>query len=247
MTLAVIPSYARTEEDLDTLRTCLRTMRKTDDCDAVVVDDGGPLEGALEVAAEFGAESVRTENGGFSRAVNVGLQMALDCGDDAVLVNSDIVFAEAGWLRSMQANPADVVGAQLIYPHGVVQHAGIYFCPLQRAWAERFKYAPRDLPAVHLPRTCPVTGALQLIRISAMDGIGLYDDGFRMGWEDVDYCIRTFDAGMTCAYEPTAVAYHHESLTRGRPTDRIVEWTNASWMRLQRKHKGRDFTGWDHG
>lgn len=242
MTLAVVPSYARTEDDLDTLRTCLRTMQRTAECDVLVVDDGGPLEGALEVAAEFGAESVRTENGGFSRAVNVGLQMALDCGDDAVLVNSDIVFSNAGWLVAMESNTAEVVGALLLYPHGVTQHAGCYFCPLQRAWAERFKYAPPDLPALQIPEVCVVTGALQLVRHTTLQHIGLYDEDFRLGWEDVDYCIRTFDAGMTCAYEPGAVAYHHESLSRGRATDQIVEWTNASWMRLQKKYKGRTFS-----
>jgi GT2 family glycosyltransferase len=247
VTLAVVPSYARTEEDLDTLRTCLRTMRRTEDCDVVVVDDGGPMEGALDVADEFDAAGIRTENGGFSRAVNVGLQMALDSGRDAVLVNSDIELYHKGWLEAMEGNPAEVVGALLLYPHGVVQHAGIYFCPLQRAWAERFKYAPQDLPAVHLPRTCPVTGALQLIRHKALERIGLYPTEYRLGWEDVSYCIRTFDAGMTCAYEPTAVAYHHESLTRGRPTKKIVDWTNASWNTLQKEFKGRNFTGWHHG
>jgi GT2 family glycosyltransferase len=247
VTLAVIPSYARTEEDLNTLLTCLRTMRKTAKCDVLVVDDGGPLEGALGVAAEFGAEAVRTENGGFSRAVNVGLQAALGSGRDAVLVNSDIVFHQEGWLGAMESNPAEVVGAQLIYPHGVVQHAGIYFCPLQMAWAERFKYAPPDLPAVHKPRTCPVTGALQLVRIRALEEVGLYDTGFRLGWEDVSYCVSVFDAGMTCSYEPTAVAYHAESLTRGRPTDKIVKWTNDSWSYFHKKHKGVDFRCYTHG
>jgi len=62
----------------------------------------------------------------------------------------------------------------------------------------------------------------------------------------VDYCIRAFDAGMTCAYEPGAEAYHHESLSRGRPTKRIVEWTNASWVRLQEKYRGRTFEEFPH-
>jgi GT2 family glycosyltransferase len=247
VTLAVVPSYARTEEDLDTLRTCLRSMRRTAECDVLVVDDGGPLEGAAEVAAEFGCGATRTENRGFARAVNVGLRVALDAGNDAVLVNSDIVFHQDGWLGAMLTNPAEVVGALLIYPHGVVQHAGIYHCPFQRAWAERFKYAPPDLPAVGEPRVCPVTGALQLVRLDAMRTIGLYDEDFRMGWEDVDYCIRAFDAGLTCAYEPTAAAYHHESLTRGRASKRIAAWTNESWKLLVSKYGKRSFPEFDHG
>lgn len=246
--LAVIPSYARTEEDLDMLRTCLRTLRRTAKCDALVVDDGGPLEGACAIAKEHGADSVRTENRGFSRAVNVGLVRAHAAGEDAVLVNSDIQFHRKGWLEAMDAVDAGIVGALLLYPHGVVQHAGIGYSPLMRAWSERLKYAPADLPAVHEPRDCPVTGALQLVRASTIDAIGFYDESFRLGWEDVDFCLRAWKVGIRCAYAPDAVAYHHESFSRGRRTERITRWTNESWERLQEKHKGTDFSGFPlHG
>jgi GT2 family glycosyltransferase len=245
--LAVIPTYLRSQADVDMLGECFTSLRRTSDCDVFIVDDGGPLEGAVEYAHEHGAEVVRTKNHGFSHAVNRGLVRAYEEGRDAVLVNSDVVFRKQGWLNAMTAVDAAVVGALLIYPSRVVQHAGIYYCPLQRAWAERFKYAPRDLPAVHEPYTCPVTGALQLVRHEAMDRIEFYDEDFRLGWEDVDYCVRAFKAGLRCAYEPKAVAYHHESFTRGRQTPQLAEWTNESWMHFQEKWKDEDFRRFHHG
>lgn len=239
--LAVIPSYARTGKDLETLSECLSSLRATADCAVLVVDDGGPLEGAVHLAHTYGGGAVRTENRGFSRATNVGLVQAYEEDRDAVLVNSDIVFKRHGWLEHMQANGGDIVGALLLYPHRVVQHAGIGWSPLMRAWSERLKFAPRDLPAVHEPKDCPVTGALQFICHTTMEAIDFYDEDFRMGWEDCDYCVRADIAGLRVAYEPKAVAYHHESLTRGRRTEKITQWTNESWSHFQAKWKDQDF------
>ena len=46
-----------------------------------------------------------------------------------------------------------------------------------------------------------------------------------MGYEDVDYCLRVFDAGLECVYEPAAWALHHESALRGR-----LDAKNAAWL-----------------
>jgi GT2 family glycosyltransferase len=68
-----------------------------------------------------------------------------------------------------------------------------------------------------------------------------------MGWEDVDYCIRTFRAGRYCIYEPAAVAVHHESAIRGADVDeRMRVWSTASRARLDEKYTDRDFAFFAH-
>ena len=41
-----------------------------------------------------------------------------------------------------------------------------------------------------------MTAALQLIRWETLDQVGLYDEGYRLCFEDVDYCLRVFEAGL---------------------------------------------------
>ena len=41
-----------------------------------------------------------------------------------------------------------------------------------------------------------------------------------MGYEDVDYCLRVFDAGLTASTSPPRGALHHESAIRGRADQR---------------------------
>lgn len=245
-TLAVVPVYLREAEELDVVLRCLVSLwTSTDSADtvAMIVDDGSPateLVDQLEVAVgELGYMLHRQpENGGFSRAVNVGLQRALDAEADAVLVNADIEFFQHGWLDHMRARldtqkqPAAVVGARLLYPTGLIQHGGIYFSLLKRDWFHRFHFGPGDLDQAQVPFRCPVTAALQFIRWETLDQVGLYDEGYRMCFEDVDYCLRVFEAGLECIYEPAAAAYHLEKYFRSKPSPTIQQWTEASTQRL---------------
>jgi GT2 family glycosyltransferase len=253
--LAVVPTYLRTEADLDLVLRCLVSLRETaPQADVLVVDDyspAGQLVDLLEVVAgELQVELYRRRvNGGFSRAVNVGLRRALDEGRDAVLVNADVEFPQSGWLETMLARtdttgrPAAVVGARLLYPNGLLQHAGTYFSTLTRTWAHRYAFGPADLPEALVPTACPVTAALQLIRHECLAAVGIYDESFRMGWEDVDYCLRVFAAGRECVYEPAACAIHSESAFRRTKREGQEGWEAQSLRALHMKYPATETMG----
>jgi GT2 family glycosyltransferase len=253
--LCVVPVYLRTPSDLDVLARCLVSLWATarDAADVLIVDDGSPelalVEQLAAIAAELGQElHVKPENEGFSRTVNVGLQRALEQGRDAVLVNADIEFVEPHWLEHLLARtdadgrPAAVVGARLLYPNGCLQHAGVFFSLRARSWWHRYQYGPADLPEALEPTVCPVTAALQLIRHETLVAVGLYDEEFRMAYEDVDYCLRVFAAGLHCVYEPAAVAVHGEQVFRGRANPRIERWQAEGAARLVDKWRHADFS-----
>jgi GT2 family glycosyltransferase len=254
--IAVIPAYLRDQADLDKLLLCLVSLRATaPDAIVLVVDDRSPneeLAGAAALAAEeVGGVFVRNEeNLGFAGTVNVGLAVALREGADAVLVNADIEFDSPGWLEAMLARtdtkgrPAAVVGARLLFPNGTIQHGGIYFSLLNRDFFHRFRYGPADLPEALAPTRCPVTAALTLIRHETLEAVGLYDEEFGMAYEDVDYCLRVFESGRECIYEPAAVASHHEKAFRDRPTPRAIEMAERSQRHLWAKHGATDLSPW---
>lgn len=245
--LAVMPTYIRRKEDLILSEHAARSLRATSDADLLVVDDGSPdLQLAVrmeEICEEIGADFDRhQDNKGFSASVNVGFRRARRMEQNVLLMNADLQFWENDWLDHLRANPADVVGGLLIYPNGLVQHAGIYFSIVTRKFDHIFRMAPGTLAQVKDPRICPVTGALQLIKHETIKKIGIYDENYKLGHEDVDYCHMVFQAGMTCAYEPKAIAVHHESAFRAVNTDKKhVQWMDEGWVYFHEKHKGRDF------
>ena len=68
--------------------------------------------------------------------------------------------------------------------------------------------------------TCPdtalaVTGACMYLRRALIDELGSFDEDFPMAYEDVDYCLRAWEAGWDVRYEPGARLTHVESPTRG--------------------------------
>jgi GT2 family glycosyltransferase len=252
---AIVPSFLRKPEDLDVLLRCLVSLKSTaPQVMVLVVDDHSPnreLVAQLHaVSEELGITlACKDENTGFAKTVNIGLGLARAEGWDAILVNADIEFHEVGWLERMlartdtQGRPAAVVGARLLYPHGLIQHGVIYFSLLRRDFFHRFQFGPADLPEAQRPTRCPVTGALQLIRHETLEAVGLYDEGFDLAYEDVDYCLRVFDAGLECIYEPTVCATHLESFFRGRDrTEQMKQWGLNGLRRLINKYATADFS-----
>ncbi len=245
--LGVIPTYLSKDFDLEVLKVCVDTFYKSCDAKLLVCDDASPNEELKnELVVWLGKNHPKTdvilseENKGFATNVNIGLQKALEDGSDAVLINADIEFREIGWLDEMLRTEADIVGALLYYPSLIIQHAGIYFSPITRSFDHRFRGAPPNLPAAQNQRDCPVTGALQLIRHKVLDDIGLYDEDFFMGYEDVDYCLRAIEKGYKSTYNPKVKAVHYESLFRG---EILKDEQKESYNTLIRKHADTNFHG----
>lgn len=241
--LAIIPTYVTTTDDVAMLDRTLRSLReKTPDghLDIMVVDDGSPdieLRAMVyEAAGSWDATVLqRPENVGFSKTVNWGLRKALEEQRDAILVNSDIEILTKDWVTIMAETEGDVVGAMLIYPSGLIQHGGIYFSLLTRDFQHLWRFAPPNLPAARELAQGPVTGALQYIRYETLTRVGLYDEDYRMGFEDVDFCLRVAESGGTCIYQPKVRALHHESVFRGRQSERLDQWHKESLLVLWKK------------
>lgn len=249
-TLCVVPTYMRSVKDANLTVKTLRGLGETVPIDQyiMIVDDNSPYKKKHEVIHELVQEIpqltntvMKAENQGFANSVNYGLRSALKNKMHCLLVNADIEFHESRWFEHMVATDGDIVGGKLLFPSGLIQHAGVYFSIVTRTFDHLHKFGPADLPAASFKRKCPVTGALQLIKYDTIKAVGLYDEDFKMGWEDVDYCLRVFLSGRQCIYNPDVSAIHHESAFRGNRTDQLDDWTQQSFYKLYSKHAGVSF------
>lgn len=252
--LVTIPTYLSEPEDVEVTTTAIESVRKTqgEAVDVLCVDDGSPQPDLVDLLER---ESRRLkfelhrkeENSGFAKTVNVGLRKSAEEGRHAILLNADMEITRPGWLSHFLATADDnhekaaVVGALLLYPNGLIQHAGVYFSLLTLAFDHRFKHGPGNLPEALEKAICPVTAAFQFIRHDTLDEVGLYDEAFYMGWEDVDYCIRVFLAGKRCVYNPNVRGFHHEMMFRGRPSEKVRDWQNKSYIYLMLKYETQSF------
>jgi GT2 family glycosyltransferase len=187
----------------------------------VVVDDGSALAHQDELKRLKGVCLVLSErNEGYAASVNKGIAQARE-EDDIVVMNSD-VLAHRHWLQVLQwtayhYHGIGVVGPRLLYPDGRIQSACSYRNTGAPEWFDhRYRFTPtRFGPALAEWDAIAMTGACMYVRRDLLEAIGPMDEGYPMGYEDVDWCLRAWEAGRRVFYQPGASLTHLESVTRG--------------------------------
>jgi len=218
----VIPSFRDAEHVATLVRSIAKTTR-TGTVRVIVADDDSGAEHVAALRAIDGIDVlVQSErNSGFAANANRGIA-ASDGERDVVVLNSD-VEALPSWLECLQYGAygheggAGIVGGQLQYPDGRIQFGGTVRNRDQPQWFDhryRFKphgWGPADAPSPALA----VTGACMYVRREVIERIGAFDERYEMAYEDVDWCLRAWQAGFRVLYFPSAQLIHHESVTRG--------------------------------
>ncbi|HVR04976.1 MAG TPA: glycosyltransferase [Solirubrobacteraceae bacterium] len=188
----------------------------------IVAEDCSGPEHVAALRAISGIDVVieGERNEGFAANVNRGLR-ASNPDRDVIVLNSDME-ARAGWLAGLQYAAAQqpetgIVGAKLLYPDGRIQFAGTVRNLGAPEWFDhRYRFKPEDWgPAAIGGSVLAVCGACMYIKRAAIEDVGLLDERYPMAYEDVDYCLRAWQAGWEVVYFPAATLIHHESVTRG--------------------------------
>ena len=222
----VIPTTGRESP----LSACLRSLmdRTTyPDLEVVLVDSGGEAGATAEsVGLAHRVVPYEAAEFNFSGACNLGAEAA--SGEYIAFVNDDVEALDGEWLARMVAQaqlPATgAVGAKLLYPNALVQHAGLVLDRLSGSSgadfvAAQFAFHQESEDPAHLmnlPRDCSaVTGACLVMRADVLDDLGGWDEGFRIDFGDVDLCLRAIEAGRRVIVEPRARLLHREHATQG--------------------------------
>ena len=158
----------------------------------------------------------------FSAINNFGAREAR--GELVGLVNNDIQVIDPDWLSEMVSHAIrpeiGAVGCKLLYPDDTIQHAGVIL-GLFGVGGHVFKQLPRDAPgyfarAQLTQNLSACTAACLVLRKSVYEEVGGFDEeNLRIGFNDVDFCMKIAKAGYRNLYAPRAVLYHHESASRG--------------------------------
>lgn len=226
-------------QDRAFLRACLDSLaaaRQDLRVEIVLVENGITLQKAEY--ALYDSVSIRIlhneRNRGVAAARNQGLKVAQ--GRYVMLLDADTQVTQgalATLVQFMDANPkVGLAAPRLQDMQGNLQ----FTCrKLPTVWSKMLRRIPtrwaQDALADELlakydhrtPRAVDyVIGACQIIRREAMQQVGLLDEQFFYGPEDVDYCIRMWRGGWRVMYVPDAVVIHNEQrLTRRRAFSKL--------------------------
>jgi GT2 family glycosyltransferase len=215
----------------------------------IVVDNASEDGSPLMVRERFpDVRLVRlTRNVGFAAGTNMGLRMAR--GEQLLLLNPDaeLVHHALPTLSSFLAEHPWVaaVGPRLIYPDGTPQDSAFHFPSLGQIAFDFFpaprrirqsrlngRYARRDEP--HL--IDHPLGACMLLSRTAFEDVGLFDEGFFMYCEEVDWCLRAWERGWEIYHHPDAVVIHHGGKSTEQRSGAMFKQLHNSRSLLYDKH-----------
>jgi GT2 family glycosyltransferase len=196
---------------------------------------------------------VNRENQGFARANNRALSLAT--GRYVLFLNPDTQLlsdALAVLLRFMDDHPkVGAVGPQVLFPEGSIQPSCRRFptlatvlweaVGLDRALPDhpRFgRYLMGDWDHRSLCRVDQPIGACLMVRSSALEQVGQFDDQFFLFFEEVDLCRRLRSAGWEIYFVPEAQVIHHGGHSTGQDFRRAVWLFHSSRYKYFRKHFG---------
>jgi GT2 family glycosyltransferase len=238
-----------TWKNYDLTRDCLESLRKLDytNIEIVLVDNGSGDGSAEKLASEFPeVRLIKNEkNLGFPGGNNVALRDALARNPDYfLLLNNDTLVAPDFLSKMIQVAESDD-------KIGIVNPKILYFEPSDRIWFAGGFYKPwwntakvcgenrRDVGKYDDTREITfVTGCAFLIKTSVVRQIGLLDEIFFLGFEDLDWTVRAARAGFRAFYVGSAVIWHKASYdTRknlGKPVIDFYRTRNS--ILFARKH-----------
>ncbi len=231
-----------TKDRVDLLKTCIDSFQKNTylpdgvEVEFLIVDNNSEQPESFAYFAELTAtgHTILTEPGKFNYSLLNNQAAKQASGSVLLFMNNDIEIIEAGWLEAMlelmTINEVGVVGAKLLYPPelGLIQHAGVMI--FNDAAGHDHQFFPEfetqsDMAVGHngallAIREClAVTGACMMVRRSAFDAVGGFDETLHVGFGDTDLCLKLREVGHKCLITPYARLIHHESATRGYQVD----------------------------
>ena len=172
-------------------------------------------------------------------------------GEIICLLNNDTAVISPDWLEEMLGrllqNQVGAVGAKLYFADGRVQHAGDVVGPggcanhlhaLLRGDAPGYQHR-----AVLAQDLSAVTAACMLTRRDLYLSLGgLNERDLSVAFNDVDYCLRLWEAGWRVVWTPYAELFHYESVSRGKDVsperkaraDKEVAYMVGRWAHVMR-------------
>lgn len=187
----------------------------------IVIDNGDLDAGIIQKLDGHGVRRVSYLKARFNLAEKMNIGAHYATGDYILIMNDDIEIITKSWLEEMlqfaQQKGVGAVGPKLLFPDDSIQHAGVIM--LNGCAGHSYYGAPRNevghAGLLAGPRNVlAVTGACVMSPAALFREFGGFDEIFDLNYNDVDYCLRLYEAGYRIVYTPYAELYHFESMSR---------------------------------
>lgn len=220
-----------TRDGYDDMLRCLNSIveKTTYQNYEIIVADNGSTDERMEklyanykehLGACFRVESIDIPFN-YSRINNLAAQKAK--GKYLLFLNNDTEVITPDWITKMvsfaQFERIGIVGAKLYYPNQTIQHAGVIVglggaaghCHHTYPKGDFGYFGKLEINVNYLA----VTAACCMIRKADFEQLGGFEEKLTVAFNDVDLCLREYEAGHDNVWLHGVELYHYESQSRG--------------------------------
>ncbi len=236
------------------LRECLRSLRDHPASGGMTVRmvDNASADGTAEmVRLEFPEVilSVEPRNVGFAAASNIAIRAG--SAPYVLCLNPDTQMTPGALDRMVglmeERIKLGISGCRLVLRNGSFDYAAKRSFPTPVSALGHFTGIGRQrdsgvlaayrAPDVESGPVDAVNGAFMLMRRSALEEVGLFDEGYWMYMEDLDLCYRFAEAGWVTWYEPSVTVIHVKAGSSGPVRSPRLNYAfHYGMYRFYRKH-----------
>lgn len=245
------------------LRGCVDSLLNCSLEIEIIVVDNASTDGSLNALVNLPNIKIikNPTNLGFATACNLGAAAA--SAPFLLFLNPDCSFKQGTLVTLMDALRADeqvgMAGGLLINPDGSEQPGGRRAVPtpwrsfvrafgltyFSDRWPKLFfdfHLHEQPLPD-HSIEVEAISGACMLVKREAIDNVGLWDEGYFLHCEDLDWCMRFRQKDWKILFVPNAKVTHERgACSQSRPV--FVEWhKHKGMMRFYYKFFNRQYPG----
>ena len=213
--------------DKKVLKEAINSFLNSNLVDKLYLIDNSPSNYLKDISFDLRVEYIHNpSNPGFGAAHNIAIKKALALGSAYhVVLNPDVYF-DGSIIEELQDYMNDNVDVGNIMPKVLYpDHSTQYLCkllPTPYDWiGRRFnpfkKMVERrnelfELKFTNYNKIMEVpylSGCFMFLRLSAIENVGMFDEGIFMYGEETDLCRRLIDGGYKTIFYPNVTIYHH--------------------------------------
>lgn len=209
---------------------CIKSLYDMDyDSFEIIVVDSGSKDNSIQMLRDVYPKVhvlEMNDNIGVAAGNNVGIKYSIELGTEyTLLLNNDVeVDKELLTILMQNADKTTAVVPKIYYyePKDVLWYAGGEL-GWEKELASHRGYGKKDIgefdemrEITYAPTCC------MLIHNSIFEKVGMIDETIFMYYDDTDFCVRMYEAGIKLLYCPKAKLWHKVSSSSGGQESKIT-------------------------
>jgi hypothetical protein len=234
---------------LEDTTECLESLKRITypNYEVIVVDNGSRGNDAEVLQEKFGnyVHLIKNDrNYGFSGGNNIGIRYVLNNSspDYILLLNNDTVV-DTNFLTEMvkvaeRDSSIGMAGAK-IYCYDNAKRLHCVWHSINMRWGRLSTVGFLTIDKGQYEKITEVDcvqASCCLAKRELVERIGLLDESYFLGWEDIDYCLRATRAGYKITYVPKAKIWHKGSSASMKVSQLWGYYRGRNWFLFMKKH-----------